>query len=46
MQARFGSAFDLTDVTVDGSGSLNLQFDHSWGFEAEGTTNFDGGVSK
>jgi hypothetical protein len=27
--------------TVDGSGSMNLQFDHSWSFEAP---NFDGGV--
>lgn len=27
--------------TVDGSGSMNLQFDHSWSFEAP---DFDGGV--
>jgi hypothetical protein len=31
-------------MTVDGSGSMNLQFDHSWGFEFDGGGNYDGGV--
>ena len=31
-------------LTVDGSGSLNVQFDHTFGFEFSGTSNFDGGV--
>ncbi|MDX6446781.1 MAG: hypothetical protein QOH71_3855 [Blastocatellia bacterium] len=31
-------------MTVDGSGSMNLQFDHSWGFEFDGVGNYDGGV--
>ncbi|MDQ4123101.1 MAG: M36 family metallopeptidase [Acidobacteriota bacterium] len=30
--------------TVDGGGSFNLQFDHSWNFESEGSTHFDGGI--
>ncbi len=30
--------------TVDGSGSMNLQFDHSWGFEFDASNNYDGGV--
>ncbi len=30
--------------TVDGSGSLNVQFDHSWSFEFDGGGNYDGGV--
>lgn len=30
--------------TVDGGGSLNVQFDHSWGFEFDGGGNYDGGV--
>jgi hypothetical protein len=30
--------------TIDGSGSFNLQFDHSWGFEFDGGGNYDGGV--
>ncbi|MEA2572342.1 MAG: large repetitive protein [Acidobacteriota bacterium] len=30
--------------TVDGSGSFNLQFDHSFGFEYDGGGNYDGGV--
>ncbi|HEX8567381.1 MAG TPA: M36 family metallopeptidase [Pyrinomonadaceae bacterium] len=30
--------------TRDGSGSFNLQFDHSWNFESSGSTHFDGGV--
>jgi hypothetical protein len=31
-------------MTVNGSGSMNLQFDHSWGFEFDGGGNYDGGV--
>jgi large repetitive protein len=31
-------------MTVDGSGSLNLQFDHSWSFEFDAGGNYDGGV--
>ncbi|HEY0481198.1 MAG TPA: M36 family metallopeptidase, partial [Kofleriaceae bacterium] len=31
-------------MTVDGSGSLNVQFDHSWSFEFDGGGNYDGGV--
>lgn len=31
-------------LTVNGAGSLNLQFDHSWGFEFDGGGNYDGGV--
>jgi hypothetical protein len=31
-------------MTVDGSGSLNLQFNHSWSFEFDGAGNYDGGV--
>jgi hypothetical protein len=31
-------------MTVDGSGSVNLQFDHSFGFEFDGGGNYDGGV--
>jgi len=31
-------------MTVNGSGSFNLQFDHSWGFEFDGGGNYDGGV--
>ena len=31
-------------MTVDGSGSANIQFDHSWGFEFDATANYDGGV--
>ncbi|HKP69688.1 MAG TPA: M36 family metallopeptidase [Pyrinomonadaceae bacterium] len=31
-------------MTVDGSGSFNLQFDHSWGFEFDAGGNYDGGV--
>ena len=30
--------------TVDGSGSFNMQFDHSFGFEFDGGGNYDGGV--
>ncbi|HEX8615973.1 MAG TPA: M36 family metallopeptidase, partial [Thermoanaerobaculia bacterium] len=30
--------------TIDGSGSVNVQFDHSWSFEADATANYDGGV--
>jgi hypothetical protein len=30
--------------TVNGSGSLNLQFDHSWSFEFDSSANYDGGV--
>jgi hypothetical protein len=30
--------------TVDGSGSVNVQFDHSWGFEFDASANYDGGV--
>jgi uncharacterized repeat protein (TIGR01451 family) len=30
--------------TVDGSGSLNVQFDHSWAFEFDSGGNYDGGV--
>jgi uncharacterized repeat protein (TIGR01451 family) len=30
--------------TVDGSGSLGFQFDHSWSFEFDGGGNYDGGV--
>ena len=30
--------------TVDSGGSLNVQFDHSWGFEFDGGGNYDGGV--
>lgn len=30
--------------TVDGSGSVNVQFDHSWSFETDAGTHFDGGV--
>jgi len=29
--------------TVNGSGSLNLQFDHSWSFEFDAGGNYDGG---
>jgi hypothetical protein len=31
-------------MTVNGSGSFNLQIDHSWGFEFDGGGNYDGGV--
>ncbi|MEA2236954.1 MAG: large repetitive protein [Thermoanaerobaculia bacterium] len=31
-------------MTVDGSGSVNLQFDHSFSFEFDGGGNYDGGV--
>ncbi|HEY8560690.1 MAG TPA: M36 family metallopeptidase [Pyrinomonadaceae bacterium] len=31
-------------MTVDGSGSVNLQFDHSWQFEFDAGGNYDGGV--
>jgi hypothetical protein len=31
-------------MTVDGSGSVNIQFDHSFGFESDGGGNYDGGV--
>jgi|GEM_PF-543808 len=30
--------------TVDGSGSFNLQFDHTWSFEFDAGGNYDGGV--
>jgi hypothetical protein len=30
--------------TVDGSGSVNVQFDHSFGFEFDTSLNYDGGV--
>ena len=30
--------------TVDGSGSVNVQFDHNWNFEFDGSTYYDGGV--
>lgn len=41
-----GSDQTLTSpvMTVNGSGSFNLQFDHSWGFEFDGGGNYDGGV--
>ena len=29
---------------VDSTGSINLQFDHSWNFEFDGGGNYDGGV--
>ena len=31
-------------MTVDGGGSVNIQFDHSFGFEFDGGGNYDGGV--
>jgi large repetitive protein len=31
-------------LTVDAGGHLTLAFDHAWGFETDGTNNFDGGV--
>jgi len=31
-------------MTVNGGGSLNVQFDHSFGFEFDGGGNYDGGV--
>jgi len=31
-------------MTVNGGGSVNLQFDHSFGFEFDGGGNYDGGV--
>jgi len=31
-------------MTVNGSGSVNVQFDHSFGFEFDGGGNYDGGV--
>jgi hypothetical protein len=31
-------------TTVDGGGSVQLQFDHSFGFEFDGGGNYDGGV--
>ncbi|MEA2338525.1 MAG: large repetitive protein, partial [Thermoanaerobaculia bacterium] len=31
-------------MTVNGSGSVNIQFDHSFGFEFDGGGNYDGGV--
>jgi hypothetical protein len=30
--------------TVNGGGSFNVQFDHSWGFEFDSGGNYDGGV--
>jgi uncharacterized repeat protein (TIGR01451 family) len=30
--------------TVDGSGALNVQFDHAWAFEFDAGGNYDGGV--
>jgi hypothetical protein len=30
--------------TVDGSGSVNVQFDHTWSFEFDASLNYDGGV--
>jgi hypothetical protein len=30
--------------TVDGSGSVNVQFDHTWSFEFDASANYDGGV--
>lgn len=30
--------------TVDGSGSMNVQFDHSWSFEWDPSANYDGAV--
>ena len=42
----FGSDIYLTSpvMTVNGGGSLNVQFDHSFGFEFDGGGNYDGGV--
>jgi hypothetical protein len=42
----FGSDIALTSpvMTVNGGGSVNLQFDHSFGFEFDGGGNYDGGV--
>jgi hypothetical protein len=31
-------------MTVDGSGSFNLQFDHEYGFEFDAGANYDGGI--
>jgi hypothetical protein len=31
-------------MTVDGSGSVNIQWDHTWNFEFDGGGNYDGGV--
>jgi hypothetical protein len=44
--AGFGSDQHLISptFTVDGSGSMNLQFDHSWSFEFDASANYDGGV--
>jgi hypothetical protein len=44
--AYYGSDQYLTSpvMTVDGSGSVNLQFDHSFGFEFDGGGNYDGGA--
>lgn len=30
--------------TVDGGGTVNVQFDHAWSFEFDGAGNYDGGV--
>lgn len=42
----FGSDQFITSpvMTVNGGGSLNVQFDHSYGFEFDGGGNYDGGV--
>jgi len=42
----FGSDQYLTSpvVTVNGSGSVNMQFDHSYSFEFDASANYDGGV--
>ncbi|HEX7829201.1 MAG TPA: M36 family metallopeptidase [Thermoanaerobaculia bacterium] len=31
-------------MTINGGGTLNIQFDHTWGFEFDGGGNYDGGV--
>jgi hypothetical protein len=31
-------------MTINGGGSLNMQWDHTWGFEFDGGGNYDGGV--
>jgi hypothetical protein len=43
---NFGSDQYLVSpvLTVDGGGSVNLQFDHSFSFEFDGGGNYDGGV--
>jgi large repetitive protein len=31
-------------MTINGGGTLNIQWDHTWGFEFDGGGNYDGGV--